>query len=578
MMRHVLKGSEEGTVGVYLQACYSLLHGKGEIAVCNLEVRHAEMMSSLHVLAASEKVDISAFLYSIRRLPPFLERVESIYMGQNEDVLAKAGLGGLNDHALWHPARAQARNRFMLSDGGSRLVVFISSLSDVDDLISSLTCYQMEWNKMHSRLAGTHLGRDLASGSSVADEAGVGERIRKALGLSKDEWMLLWQVWGQNWNEKMAALARSKKNFKVKLGSDRPDDYQQVYQAWWNTISSQFKDLDLWNRPVYFISSNDYSLSDLLSGYAFSHRGAILGRLMDSNREGLNRIWRLVQSDEEPGRQENLLYHTMQSYLESDPGRRHEMTEMEEEAGILRHDGLEHLDIKCQMIEVCRLRPERMDPRLRLDCLEMLKQSRAVILNVDYPLGMAAYYLLSQISLSVRDLKGIYIMGKAASMKGRLGDVMIPTEVYDMHSKNDFTFQNCFSMRDTADLMMDSAAFDCQKAITVKGTFLHNREMMERFRREDYNGIEMEAGPYLCAVYESLNKKRSPTGSRIDLKERLGQDLGMLHYASDTPYSKRVSLLSEKLGFAGVEAIYACSIAILRRILMREIQKVKGEH
>ncbi len=48
-------------------------------------------------------------------------------------------------------------------------------------------------------------------------------------------------------------------------------------------------------------------------------------------------------------------------------------------------------------------------------------------------------------------------------------------------------------------------------------------------------------------------------------------------YASGMPYSKRVSPLSESLGFAGVEAIYACSAAILRRILMREIKGAKGE-
>lgn len=570
----MFRGPGEGSIGKHLQVCYALLHGKGEVAVSDLEAGHAEIGSSLHTLAGSKEVDISAFLYSIRRLPLFLERVESIYLGQNESVLAKLGIVNLKDYSHWQPARAQARNRFMLSDGGSKLVVFICSLSDVDDLITSLTCFQMEWNKMHSHLASTSIGRGLALGSIRAED--VGDRIRKALGISQDSWMLLWQVWGQNWNEKMSALARSPKNFKVIFSSDKPDDYQQVYQAWWDQISCRFQHLDLSNRPVYFVSSNDYSLADLLSGYAFSHRGAILGGLMDANKEGLNRIWRLIQSDDEPGRQENLLYHALQSYLEGDPARREDMRKMEEESGILRHDGLEALDIKCQVIEVCRLLPERMDQRLRLDGMEMLKQSRAVVLNIEYPLGMAAYYLLSQICSSQRDLEGIYIMGKAASMQGRLGDVMIPIEVYDVHSKNIFAFRNCFSMRDISDMMMDSAVFDSQKAVTVKGTFLHNREMMDIFRRDDYNGIEMEAGPYLRAVYESTYKKGSPSGARIDLMDKPKQDLGILHYASDTPYSKRVSLLSEKLGFAGVEAIYACSIAVLRRIMMIEIQKAKN--
>ena len=54
--------------------------------------------------------------------------------------------------------------------------------------------------------------------------------------------------------------------------------------------------------------------------------------------------------------------------------------------------------------------------------------------------------------------------------------------------------------------------FDDQKAVTVRGTFLHNKEAMEEFRREDYNSIEMEAGPYLSAVRES-SQGRGEKGS-----------------------------------------------------------------
>ena len=573
-MRHMLQGSKEETVEKYLKACYSLLGSQVTLAICDLETMHAEMKSSLHSLASSDEVDVSAFLYSVRRLPPFLERVESIYMGQTEDALSRACLGSLKDFTLWRPARAQVRNRFMLSDGGGRLVVFICSPSDIDDLISSLTCFQMEWNKMHTRLARTHIGRDLASGAVRADD--VDERLRKAIDISQDNWALLRKVWGENWNEKAAALAKSTKSFKVVLSSDKLDDYRQVYQEWWDQFSFQFKNLNLAERPVYFVSSNDYSLADLLSGFASSHRGAILDRLMDANKEWLNSIWGLIQSDEEPRIQDSLVYNALQSYLDADPGRKDEMRKMEEESGIMRYEASTSLDIRCQIVEVCNLKPERMDPRLRLDGSEMLQKSRAIILNIDYPLGLAAYYLLSLICSRIRDLEGIYIMGKAATMQGRLGDVMIPTEVYDMHSKNAFTFNNCFSIRDMRDLMINSAVFDSQKAITVKGTFLHNWEMMEKFRQEDYNDIEMEAGPYLCAIYESLYKKRTPAGTEIDLSERRSYELGMLHYASDTPYSKRVSLLSENLGFAGVEAIYACSAAILRRIIDREIKRAKS--
>lgn len=79
---------------------------------------------------------------------------------------------------------------------------------------------------------------------------------------------------------------------------------------------------------------------------------------------------------------------------------------------------------------------------------------------------------------------------------------------------------------------------------------------MEEFRREDYNSIEMEAGPYLSAVQES-SQGRGEKGSSEEGDE-MPFEFGMLHYASDTPYSPRVSLLSKGLGYEGIEATYAC--------------------
>ena len=52
-------------------------------------------------------------------------------------------------------------------------------------------------------------------------------------------------------------------------------------------------------------------------------------------------------------------------------------------------------------------------------------------------------------------------------------------------------------------------------------------------------------------------------------------DIGVIHYASDTPYSRRQTLLSKSLSYFGVDATYAASIAILRRILSQEVENLK---
>ena len=45
-------------------------------------------------------------------------------------------------------------------------------------------------------------------------------------------------------------------------------------------------------------------------------------------------------------------------------------------------------------------------------------------------------------------------------------------------------------------------------------------------------------------------------------------DLGFLHYASDTPYSKGMNLGSRNLSYFGMDPTYATSLATARRILL----------
>ena len=51
-------------------------------------------------------------------------------------------------------------------------------------------------------------------------------------------------------------------------------------------------------------------------------------------------------------------------------------------------------------------------------------------------------------------------------------------------------------------------------------------------------------------------------------------DLGFLHYASDTPISRRQTLLSKSLSYFGVDATYATSVAVMRRILRQEANRM----
>jgi len=187
---------------------------------------------------------------------------------------------------------------------------------------------------------------------------------------------------------------------------------------------------------------------------------------------------------------------------------------------------------------------------------------------------MAAYHHLAAVAGGVDEIRGVYIMGKAATLNGRVGDVMISKVVHDVHSSNTFLFRNALVAADVQPFMRHGTVLDNQKALTVRSAYLQNREFMDVYYRDGYTVMEMEAGPYLSAVFEAVNPQRHPMDEIVNLGDGVDFDLGILHYASDTPYSRRQSLLSKSLSFFGVESTYGCAIAIARRIFRRELERL----
>jgi hypothetical protein len=251
-----------------------------------------------------------------------------------------------------------------------------------------------------------------------------------------------------------------------------------------------------------------------------------------------------------------------------------EVRGFEQSAGLSHLSTPGHVDVDAQIVELARLDPACLDPRLRVPGLETLRASDAMILNIDYPLGMAAYYLLSRVGQGVGNLRGVYVMGKAATLNGRVGDVSLSGVCYDEHSRNTFLFKNAFGAGDVAPWLRLGSVFDNQSALTVRGAFLQNRQYMTAFYRDGYTVLEMESGPFLGAVYELIYPHALPRDEIVHLSNKVPFDLGFLHYASDTPYSRRQSLLSKSLSYFGVDSTYACAVAIVRRILTQEIARL----
>ena len=566
---------ESEEIELYIRTYYSLLRSTGEVLVRSLEETHAGMNASIHPAADEPEIDTSAFIYSCLRLPACIIQVRLIVLGQSEEVFERRG--GYVDVRKWRPVHAPARRRKMFFDGKDTLAAFIASVSDIDDLIPIITAYQIEWNKAHQRFGNSMAAKQILEQSADTPlSAQEDEAVRSALQLSIEDFDKLKKAWGPALKANLQAIAAHEKDFSLRLLAGSFTDYRRAAQSWWQNIERTLRDIHLRDRSVYFVSSNTHSLANLLSGYALAHRDTLLDYLKEFNPEGLNAELAEIESNGRPGQIQNLLYYLLRKkYNEGESG---EFKLMRREhfanAGIHPVENSLYLDIEAQVIEIDKLNPASFDPRIQLPGQEALQKSQALIFNVDYPLGMAAYHLLSQVSINVGTIKGFYVMGKAATLNGRIGDVMIPNVVYDVHSRNTFLFKNCFTAADVGPYLHEGTVFDNQKAITVRGTFHQNNRFMTIFYQEGYTDIEMEGGPYLSALYESIYPKRFPIDEIVNLFINAPYDIGFLHYASDTPYSRRQTLLSKSLSFFGMDSAYACSTAILRHILRKEIREL----
>ncbi|MBM3145386.1 MAG: hypothetical protein FJ010_10515 [Chloroflexi bacterium] len=560
--------SEE--VELYLRTYYSLLRSTSEVQIRSLEEVHSGTNSLLHPGARDEAPDLSAFIYSILRLPDCINQVKTIVLGQSVAVFQREGIG---DVESWQPVKARARRRRCFFDGEETLACIIASRSDIDDVVPLITAYQVEWRKFHDLL------RLLPASASLLESSfdeGVQSELARVSRVSFEDLERLKVVWGDEFWPNLRRIASSRPRFQIRLLDSTLTEYRRATHAWWENIERLAPSVR--QRPVYFVSSNTHSLVNLVSGFALQKRDKLVEFLEESDDEGLLREWADIQAQMVPSSWENFLYYVLKKFLQTTQGQEYQRKRLEYERsyGITRVDSKHFFDVDAQIVELSKLPLDNMDPRICDRDYDCLVESDALILNIDYPLGLAAYNILSEVATHAGDVLGVYIMGKAATLNGVIGDVMIPNVVHDEHSRSTYIFSNAFNAADVAPYLVYGTVLDNQKAVSVQGTFLQNATYMDVFYREGYTDIEMEAGPYLSAVYEMYRPKRHPVDEIVYLQD-LPFDFGLLHYASDTPLGKGKNLGVSSLSYFGMDPTYATTLAILRRILRLEQERMSTQ-
>ncbi len=565
-------GSEE--IELYMRTYYSLLRSSDSIKIETLEESHLAMRSSLHEHAAAVEPDASALMYSALRLPPCVIQTEEVLIGQMERAFVAAGY---RDIGAWQRVFATGRRRRAHFNGRDIMAVYAVSRSDIDDLVPILTAYQIEWNKLYHLLQNPELESLLRRHADAGELPAADFAILAAgLRMAVSDLKRLHLLWDDEFIGNLLYIRGRRKSMTLRLIAGSLSDYRRATASWWNELCEELAHagIDPGERPVYFVSSNTHSLINLLAGFARRYEESLIDYIERFEEKSLLTEYEDIKESYHKST-DNFLYFVLRQYLSEKGSRaRNVFAKEETRLGIHRIPSRHGFEMETQVIELGKLEARWFDPRLgRADDLQPLRHSNAIIINIDYPLGMASYELLSRIAQGVGRLDGVYVMGKAATLNGRIGDMMIPNVIHDEHSQNTFLFRNCFTARHVRSYMQHGNVLDNQKAVTVLGTFLQNPNYMSVFYKEGYTDIEMEGGPYLSAVYEAFRPQRHPMNEIVNLHS-VKFDIGFLHYASDKPMKAGQNLGAGSLSYGGVEPTYAAAIAILRRVFYNETEKL----
>jgi hypothetical protein len=541
-------------VELYHRTYTTLLRSSGETHLRVLELSHRAMHSSLHPMAGDLRLDLGAFLYAVRRLPDGIVGGELVLLGQDHDVFAASGI----DLSGWREAEAVARRRHWFDSGTGTLAVLLASASDVDDLVPTLVAFQIEWNKLNVLLRTSH-----------GDEPAAAVECAAALGGELEDWRSLAQAWGAHFAQRLQVIAARRLDLRIRMLGGTHIGYARLTRKWWAAAHACLADENLAGRRTYFVSSNTHALANLVTGIAREREAELVKFVQRHGTDDLREELEAFREGDTPGSWENLLYFVARDYFDVTEERSAERRRAERAAGVIHLRARTSLRVPVQIIALDRLVPERLDPRLGTIDGGHLRASNAVIVNIDYPLGLAAYNILREVAIDVENLRGVYLLGKAATLNADVGDVMISNVVYDEHSSTTFWLDNAFGVDDIQPDLRFGTGLDNQRAVTVRSTFLQNRTYLDAYYREAFTVIEMEAGPYCSAIYEIADLERHPVGEAVNFS-KLPIDFGVIHYASDTPFTQARTLGARGLSYFGMDSTYAASLAILRRIFMLE--------
>lgn len=305
-------------------------------------------------------------------------------------------------------------------------------------------------------------------------------------------------------------------------------------EKWADRIKATLKNHDLLHRPLHIISANMHSVMNSLFA-----KKALADEFPDNDSL---EIYKALSSDKNKSLNKKVKNHALSNG----------MIMLEDESGA---------NIDVQIFDTAKFGNGSCCYTLPND---IAKDEKPVIFVMDYAFGEQAYETIDELLKPMEEgqkktflnVDSVSIMGKAGILEGGKGDIMIPSAHIFEGTADNYPFENELKGQDFEGhgLKVTEGTM-----VTVLGTSLQNRDILQFFHESTWNviGLEMEGVHYQKAIQSASQIRKS---IKKEVKVRYA------YYASDNPLETGSTLASGGLGTTGVKPTYLITDKILQQI------------
>ncbi len=534
---------------LFLRGYYTLGGKSGQTLEDALRTLSPEIYGTMN---DRKSIEIKGLEYILDRLPRGIEECHRFVLTARED------LDGTSFERIQPPKRR--RISYRVSENEMCFIITRGS-SEVYDILTHMTFLYIEAKKLHERMRDEsgNPTKEWKELEKIVDLGGdlSGEDLDRAiwslsvlLGRTYHETKETYEYFEKSKNEMNAnnGLFSIVYNLRKRLEDERKNhDMVTVYftpflidvmlhqlycKRWASSVKDAIWNFGYQNRPLHIISANMHSVLNLLYGY-----GAVKD---EEKKKDTEELYNFIQdmSDEEG--------------LIKDFAAKHGFYELPDKSGA---------QIDCQLIDTSMLESVDFHPAMAVDKHYVLNE-KPVLLIMDYAFGTQAFEAMDELlrpgeeddSRGVLNVHSISVMGKAGTLPGKKGDIMLASAHVLEGVPHTYIVENDLSRED----FDGSIDVYVGPIVTVLGTSLQNRDVLEKFQTTTWRavGLEMEGGHYQRAVDAAIVRGHISK----DVKVRYA------YYASDNPLKSGQTLASGALGREGVRPTYMITKAILEKI------------